>query len=116
MTMAQELTVSALKHTILEHIMFVIASGQMLTMASMLIEAETGQKANTSKNKYQHKMELVLLTSGGTMDLHGNQRLTERQEKILVAILLVLSWQKEGILAETLAKQVEMLFGVSVNR
>lgn len=110
-TMADELNINSDKDAIYQRTLYLSTNGCNLKDACDIIEEETGQHWNTTRQQYFRR--------GGSLGSpkkkkHGNCSLTEEQERILLSVATVYSIMHEGLTLNGLRKQVKNIFDVNV--
>jgi hypothetical protein len=89
--MSDKLTKNSSNRTIFDQICYLISIGRMLHAACVQIKLETGQKYATTKTQYFRSGKVAASPLVTISRSHGNSKILDHQEMILVPVMLVLS-------------------------
>jgi hypothetical protein len=112
--MAEQLTMGASKDTIFERVRWLMSSGRTLDLTCKAIKQETGQKAGTTKTHFFRAKKVEALTLAASTQENESQPWLDRQEMILVAVLLGFLVENEGISAGALVQEGANMFGTKI--
>ena len=107
--MSDPLTKSSDKEAIYARLLYLLDNGSTLKAGCEQIQDENGQLAGTTKKQYQRRCT-------APAKAHGNQKLTDEQENILVSMVVVYSAMHESLKACDLQQHVLAAFGVEVGK